>query len=459
VNGPIVINHRQMTWLVCTLLVAGGLNTAQKELIRIASIDSYFTYILPVMTSLAVIFLLVFLHKRFPGKHLFDISYELCGSWGGRIINTILVIYMWFSLVHEISRSSSFVEATLLPTTPTEITILCFVLVLMQYGTATVEVPCRINDIFWPIFVLLIFILPIALANEFEFERTRPPFAMAEVNVLLASVVNVGWFGDLIIVGAFMHTIASNRQFAAAVRQGVITSAFLLTLLLFTCLNVLGSHIAAKDMYPTFSILQQINVTDFLDRVDVMVYAVLIPVTIIRMAFMYLAVLIGLQSFLRSSKSSDYRHLNRPLPWLLLFWTIFAYDNVVEIFKVGNYGAPILFPVFCLIPLLMLVGISRFRKSKSDEALIQIEDLTNPDALNRCRSARRWSNVLIALCAAIVVIGGYLGNNNSRIGLFGAILYIICLIGATFMSRIETREAVKLDYAKKHVDENQSMKV
>jgi spore germination protein KB len=452
-NSVIEINHRQMSWLVCTLLTAGGLLMGQRELVRIASFDAWFSYIIPLLYALGVAYLLVYLSRHYPRRNIYDISYLLCGNWGGKLVHAVLLSHLWMVLVRDMSAIASFVKATMLPRTPQEIIILCFVLVLMQYGGSSLEIPARVNDMFWPIFLLLILSLPIILANEFSLDRTQPIMGNPQTNLMLAGTANIGWFGDIIVVGAFLHTLSSTRQLSSSLRQGIIITGFTLTLLMFVILCVLGSNITSKTMYPSYTVLQQIHITDFLDRVDVFVFFIWIPITILRFIFVYLALLIGIQSMVRpavlggpsdsspKSQASDYRYLNRAVGWFLLFTTVMAFHNIVEVFMLGNYGSTLLV-LGTQLPILLLMAVLCWLKARKHRTNVD-EDTANDKTLRQYKTMRRSSNLLLAVCFGIVFFGSLFGTPPPLLSKSLAVIYSVCLNGAALISRLETYASVK----------------
>ncbi|MDV2687735.1 GerAB/ArcD/ProY family transporter, partial [Alkalihalophilus lindianensis] len=66
-----------------------------------------------------------------------------------------------------------------------------------------------------------------------------------------------------------------------AARKAVITGTalglFLFFLILFLAIVVLGTKIVREATYPSYILVQQINLTDFLDRLDLVIVAVWLP--------------------------------------------------------------------------------------------------------------------------------------------------------------------------------------
>lgn len=431
-----IINHRQITWLICTLISAGGLLMVQRELLRIATVDAWFCYLPAIGYALLVVVVLRRLAVSHPGKHIFEITTVLCGSWGGRIVNALLLFHIWAMLVRNISALSGFIKTTMLPNTPHEIIILCFIAVIMYFGGTSVEVSARVNDILFPMFFLAILSLPIVLANEFSFERIQPVLVNPAVNLAMASLINAGWFGDIFIAGVFMDAFARPGQFAASLRHSVILAGFLLTLLTSTIVGVMNSNLAAKTIYPSYTLVRQIHISDFLDRVDPFVLSVWVPVTMIKYSVLFLAFLIGVHSFSRT-KSRDYRYLARPVGWFLMFTTIFAFRNIMETFEFGNYGT-ILFVAAIQLPILLLLwSLDRWKTRRSGGPAAE-SPAADAAELHRLLSRRRRSTHLLLLgCAAMIAFGLMLGYRHAWAGIAAAVGFGVCLLGAVFTSRSE----------------------
>lgn len=94
-----VINHRQMAWMISSIIVGTGLISSHNELIRISRMDAWFSYALPIVYAFFIAALYSYLSLNYPGKNIFTIVYELTGKWLGGIINLFFFIHIWFILM------------------------------------------------------------------------------------------------------------------------------------------------------------------------------------------------------------------------------------------------------------------------------------------------------------------------------------------------------------------------
>ncbi|MEK8128108.1 endospore germination permease [Paenibacillus filicis] len=364
-NTQIIISHRQFAWLICSLLTGGGLLSLQHELVRIAQLDAWMTYLLPTLYALAIAFVLTRLANRFPRKHLFEIVSIVFGRFFGTIVNLVILLHLWLILMRNLKAFNQFIGTTLLPNTPPGILVMLFMLLLIFFGRTSIEVAARVNELFFPFFFLQIILSPLVLSNEVDRQLITPILTLDLKDYTFASMLGIGWFGDVLVAGAFLHTLWNVKQLRSAFRHGIILSALLLSVSLFMLLIVLGPIIPGNMVYPNYSLVQHIHITDFLDRVDLFILSIWYPITGCKIIMIYLAFLTGIASLF---KQRDYTVINSPISLFLLLTTTLAFKSTTEVLSFGELSSPVI--VACYQPLLLiglLAGSLRFPKPKQQE--------------------------------------------------------------------------------------------
>ncbi|MED4602874.1 endospore germination permease [Paenibacillus validus] len=458
-----IINHRQFAWLIASLLSGGGLISIQHELIRLGRIDAWLTYLFPGLYALLIGFVLTQLARRFPQKHLFEITTIVFGRWIGTCANLLILVHLWMVLMRDLRAFGRFIGTILLPNTPQEILVLLFVLLLAFYGRTSVEVVGRVNDLFFPFFFVLLLSMPFLLSNELDTQLIRPALTVKPVEYFYANVLGIGWFGDILFVGAFLHTIWSSKQIRSAFRHGTLIATFLLTLSLLLQVLVLGPVIPGHMVYPNYSLVQHIHITDFLDRVDLFILSIWYPITACKDILLYLAMLTGIASLL---KERDYTSINSPVSLFLLLTTLLAFDSAAEVFSFGNYSSPVIilgYQPLLLAALLLFMRKYPVRELRLDQAQSgtpspgkqqeqpaqgRSDATTSSRFISRIECIRHstWitaGNVLLLLSACLVFLGIWLGMTYAVVGTLSGIGYAICLVGAVVTSHMEMRAAKK----------------
>lgn len=98
----------------------------------------------------------------------------MLGRFAGTVINLIMLFHFWQIVMRDISSVSRFSTTLLLHNTPLEILTLLPCLLLIYFGKSSVEVIARVNDLFYPLFVITVLSMPLLLSNEFYLRSLHP---------------------------------------------------------------------------------------------------------------------------------------------------------------------------------------------------------------------------------------------------------------------------------------------
>jgi len=457
-----IVNYRQFSWLTASLLTGGGLVSIQHDLVRVARMDAWFTYILPTFYGIFVAYVFCKIAQRFPGKNLFEINKTIMGKGFGTVCNLVLIFHFWLLLIRDVRSFGKFMGTILLPRTPEEISLMLFMLLLIYYGRTSIEVIARVNDVLFPYFAISIVLLPLMLTNELDKSLIEPILAGDFASVALGNMLSLGWYGDVIILGAFLHTIGQIRQVRSAIRHGVILSSLFLGLFPLLEVLVFGPVIAGALIYPNYNLVQQIHITDFLDRMDLLILSIWAPTLICKDVLIYMALLTGIASLVNQR---DYSTINTPIGFLVLFTSLLAFKNTTEVFSFGNFSSPVI--ILCYQPLLLalLLGLSRRfaspKTAQGNDTQRQTESTdggTGPpsDSLPDISSGKsksrpgfqhsyigwsRISNALLVICVAALAAGLWISEYYSLIGVVCGLIYGFCTIMATVSSYMELVQA------------------
>ncbi|MCR8636697.1 GerAB/ArcD/ProY family transporter [Paenibacillus radicis (ex Xue et al. 2023)] len=472
-----IINYRQFSWLTASLLTGGGLVSIQQVLLRVNSMDAWMSYTLPTFYVIALCYIFSQMVRRFPGKNLFEITKIVFGGMIGTIVNLVLLLHLWLILVRDLSSVGMFVGITLLPETPEEIIIMLFTLLLLYYGKTSVEVLARVNDLMFPLFFLLI-LSSLMLTNEIDGFLLLPTMAGTIKNFLASNTLSLGWYGDIFIMGAFLHTLWESKQVHSAMRHGVFLASLLLITFLVLEVLVLGPNMAGNFLYPNYNLVQQIHITDFLDRMDLIILSIWFPVTACEVILIYLAFITGIASLV---KQRDYSSINTPVVLLLLLTTLLSFKGTSEVFSFGNYSSPII--VLSYQPVLfLLLWLFAFRhpvksqinspmqdssKQKDQSQLSETDgkgdttDRKETSDKSQSRSKRKrtsngqpnpapavfhpftlrtWqlsSNLLLLISLISVCVGLWMSKHHSSIGVICGFTYGFCTIVVVLSSYME----------------------
>lgn len=451
-----IINQRQLAWLTASIITSGGILTLQNVLIRVGEMDAWFSYLLPTAYVFLIAAFFAHLVKHFPGKHIFEIARIVLGKWAGALVSLLILFHTWLVVVRDISTLSKFSSTLLLQHTPIEIMILLPCLLLVYFGRSSIEVIARVNDLFYPLFVITVMLMPVMLSNEFFTRLITPVLTTPPLYVGYGSALTLGSAGDVFILGAFLHTIYSADEIRSSIRHGTLLGMFLLTLVIFMTIIVLGPVIPGNFLYPTYNLVQMIHITDFLDRLDIVILTIWFPTLACKIIAIYMALLIGISSLLNSR---SYPVINKPVALCTALTAIVSFNSITEVLSFSNYSSPIIVLAYQPLTIAVIWGVSMLRKKRQPAPHKQKSEVgkegSNPSAARSSKWSSKLSypmwiwcgNALLCLCAACLAVGLRFGKYMPNIGIVCASLYALCFTlaaAATYME-VSRLKKVKTD--------------
>lgn len=329
------LDNKQMMMLASSSLIVANMLSLPSTLAKASAQDTLFVFAFATLYALAVAFLLYRLAAAVPGKNIFDISYELCGRGVGGLLNFLLTAYLLYDLARLIRLYADYFNSSILLRTPKEFIAVIFVSLLVYYGRGTIEHVARTNELFFPLFVLLNILQPIFIINEINLNFLQPALAEGWKHPVLGGIVSFGAFDDLIVFGAFLNSIRQAKGFYFSMKLAVALSAVTLTIWIFLFLTVISPMTAGKVNYIGWVLVQQVHVTDFLDRVDLLLISIWMPISLIKMITLYFAVLHGIASF---TKTKSYREYNSMLGLLVVILSMVSFRNVIDAIEFSDFG-------------------------------------------------------------------------------------------------------------------------
>lgn len=418
-----IVSHRQTAWLTGSLLTSGTMITFSQSLVQVAKMDAWFSQVIPVCYAILVAFVLMELARTFPGKTLFEIVFAIFGRWIGGMINLLLLFYIWVIVTVDIKEISQFLKESLLPRTPLGVILLVFVLLVMSYRK--LDVVSRVSEIYFPINIVVILLLTLMLTNEFSMDRFEPIFSTDLFAIFGSNYMTVGLYGEVLLMGAFLPAFSQSRLFFVSMKHGIVLAGFLISIIILVFLGVMGYNVGGSLNYPIWSLVQQIHVTDFLDRVELLLLSLWFPALTIKVILAYLALSIGIGSF---SGMKQYGVYSPALGTFLVSTSLLSFREAEELPGFVGYSLTAIVLAIQIPLLLVLFLFAKMRKAQTDDDGSRIPK----------RRVMAWiCNLSILGCAATVVVGKLMFEAYLSVGLIISIVYFAFLVVGVIASYAE----------------------
>lgn len=313
------------------------------------------------LTSLVPVFILSRIWRRFPEQSLFAVSEQVLGKWLGGLINLLYLLFFALLLSLNIRMVGDFFISAFLPRTPIMIVTGVLILLAVWATRAGIEVIGRAAQVVFPLLVGSILLIILLWGREMKLEYLLPlklrltgplPHLQDMINVS-ARMVEVVWLGLL------APSVNQPEGLMRAVVKAHLWLGAVWVLMNITIIGVLGRTIDPY-FFPFYDVVREIQVADFLERIDSLFLAVWLFGMFLRVSALLWSLSVGAAQWVRAR---DYRPLVLPLGGIALTYSILlaATFNDVQGALKPEVFTPFGLLFSTLFPLLLLL-LAAFRR-------------------------------------------------------------------------------------------------
>jgi spore germination protein (amino acid permease) len=320
------ISNLQVIFLVANLIFSSTVISLPQIIVQVGGQNAW---MIPLLLLPIIILIIYFMFGKTKNAehlaHLFTVGTEKRFWEKAFVVVFLLTIILVF--LRDLRGAVDFIATVLLPSTPIDIMTVLSALVIAYIALAGIEVVLRVNSIHFGMLMIVVLMLPLLLLNEFEVRNLQPLPSLKTVTKLMISILfSFSWVGEIVlslIIVASIHPIKQSRK---SVMIGAGLGIFLFCLVLVEEIGVLGTKIVREATYPTLIMIQQINWTDFLDRLDPIIVGVWLPTIITKISYLLYAMNHSL-SYLYKSNTNKFL---LPISLILAYLSILFFKNNMD---------------------------------------------------------------------------------------------------------------------------------
>ncbi|MHB1166953.1 MAG: GerAB/ArcD/ProY family transporter [Carboxydocellales bacterium] len=347
------ISSKQLMLLVITFIIATAILFLPAFPTKLAGQDAWLSVLLAGAIGLLVALTVTTLGLRFPNQTLMEYSEEIIGTWPGKFIGLLFILFYLHLTSIVIREISLTVIMTLLSRTPLEVAIVTVTLVTaftVRYG---LEVITRVNIICLVVNFAAMLLVILMLVKEMHLEYLTPVLSKGVLPIIQGSITPAGWFGEVCSVAFLLPFVNQPKEARKATIIGLLWVIIGLTTIVMVTIATFGPVLTPLFIFPTLQAVRLINVAEFFQRLESILLLAWLLANFVKISvFYYITVLITAQWF----KLSDYKPIVLPIGIILALLALTLFRNVLEVAgflqKVwGIYALPIEWGV----PLMLLV--------------------------------------------------------------------------------------------------------
>ncbi|MFL0556222.1 GerAB/ArcD/ProY family transporter [Paenibacillus barengoltzii] len=261
---------------VANMVLGFGVLSLPRSIIqKTNSVDGWISILIGGVGAIFFTWIVAKLISRFPKRNLYDIGRSVIGRPLAFLITLMFAVYMLAFVAFETRGVASISRLYLFDRTPIEIVCLVFLLVLI-YGVSGPSVALfRLNTLFLPIVIMLIFVLLLMNISHFDIHNLMPFFVTDWRELLITSKESAFSFLGFEILLFYNMILTKPKQAVKASTLGVLVSLVLYLLVFFFSVGVFGPEVTASTLYPTEELAKQVEVPGgFFERFESIFFSV-----------------------------------------------------------------------------------------------------------------------------------------------------------------------------------------
>ncbi|HEY2494583.1 MAG TPA: endospore germination permease [Paenibacillus sp.] len=290
------ITYRQIVILGIIYMLPFAINQISPSPILPAKQHTYVSYMLAALIFVVILWMLMRSAKRFPNQDLFQ-SLTARFPVLGRGIGFLYLLFFFYILARDIRVMVDYTNVILLPGTPLFFIALCLVSTATYMTRGGIRTLTSLTELLGPIFIWSLFFMLVVLFKDFDMEYIMPIFHFNIPGIGEGTWLVLSSTGQII---ALPFIISSKDYRYRDPLYSLLIGTLLIVMVAVMLLLVLGVPVAERLVYPSYELVRQVKITDFLDRFDLVLVSFWYPLILINMATTLYIICYGLKVMMPS---------------------------------------------------------------------------------------------------------------------------------------------------------------
>lgn len=359
----IKISSFQFLVLVIFFMIGTSILELPSVLAADAKQDAWIAAIIGTLIGVLVVWFFSKIASWFPNLTYIQMNEKIFGKWIGKFSCLLFIFVCILYSASLLNHSGFFLSSQLYPNTPIiYLNILKAILLIMGIRLG-IETIARSAEILIFIFLFLFIGLVIFIIPEIDVQNLEPFFisdfgALWKPTILVAVMSSVN---SLVLLMIFPSLVKEFKKGKRSFFLGNIIGGLVIIIVTMLCIFVLGSSTTARQVYPSYVLARQINIGNFINRIEVLMAALWIISLYYKMALYFYAGTIGLAQLFNLK---DYRPLTYPLGIIVIVLSIIISPNFISKQDFDQHiTTATSIVIFLFIPIILAI-VYAFRKKQ-----------------------------------------------------------------------------------------------
>ncbi len=311
-----------------------------------ANQHAYWTCVVAAIVLCLPIWAMLRIKRRFPDQ---DLMHAMVSSHPvlGRALLAIYLILFLIIFARDLRIITDLVEVVLLPLTPIVITSLILLLTLAFMAKGGISTMVNMGEIFVPLLIVTLLTMPLFFGRNMDFTMLKPYLHPEVEGVIKGSWRMLGYMVDIMIVPFVLPGKSYNGRSAWF---GHLTGTVYMILLVLLSELVIGVPILSRLFYPSYELVRQLQLTDFLDRFDLFVAALTVPTFLIKIGVDLYVISLAVKRMFTQVWGSL---MVWPVGLLGYVCSFMLFSNTVQIYDFSREWTAVMVTFFVFMPLVL----------------------------------------------------------------------------------------------------------
>ncbi|HZG70990.1 MAG TPA: GerAB/ArcD/ProY family transporter, partial [Chondromyces sp.] len=308
------------------------------------------------------------LYRYYPDILPTEYMEKIIGKVPGRVLAFLYILYFLYIGARVLRDFGSFLIIIFYTQMPLVIANALLITVIIYAVRKGIEVLARTGEMLIALMYLLAisgFIL-VLVSGLFQMNNLKPVLENGLMPVLKSAVTQTWYvpFGEAVVFAMLLPYLNHPKRAKAAALSAIALSGVNLTIVMAINMGVLGLDLVVRSLFPLLTTIQAINLTGFLNRLDVYFMLALILGGFFKIGIFIYAAVSGTATLFQVKKPVK---LVLPFGFIVLVLSIIIAGDFGEHAKEGLELVPLVvhLPFQVIIPtFLLVIAFLRNRKRK-----------------------------------------------------------------------------------------------
>jgi len=344
-----VISRKQGICITIMYLLGSILIVGTTE----AGKDSWLAVIIAAVAAIPVLFIYMRLMKLYPGKDFFEISTEVFGKIGGKILMILYIEYAIHLAALIVNNYSGFLNVSSLPETPMYFISILLVVLCIGAAKMGIEVIGRWAEIAVFFVLFSIIMLTILSAPYFDFSNIKPILYNGWKPVIGSSFSLITFpFAEVLVLVYILNSLKPGESIYKVVYSGLAVSSTILLMVFIRVILILGEPVTKMFYFPTQPSIGVIDIGDFIQRLDIFIPLINFLNDFIKTT---ICLIFASKGFAKLFNIRGYKKIIVPIGFTIFVFSLILYNSTMEANAWLKYYKYYAIPFQIVFPIIILV--------------------------------------------------------------------------------------------------------